>query len=376
MELESTTLIKLKNCKQIKINEFSYEKDIKQLINFLNSLLGVINVFIIITIFIIFLINRIRGFLFSFNFNFFQKNNAKNLGYYQDIQHHFCDNIGKVYNKELEDNIILYNINSNDTNFDMFIHNEHDYYSYQIKLNQSFDKEGTMHMLDALQFYADKNDYLNDDIVIIDIGANVGWYSTFFGSFKYTVLSFEPLPENNYVLKKNFCRNNKDFFGPASTITIINEALYPIETFCDYYKDLKNSKKNLILCDESKEKNLDQEYIKIDRIKTTKLSNFIPLINDKRITLLRFDLEYEGEKAIESGKELITKYHIPYILIEFNMLMFALHETRPQDFLLFFTQNGYKISLNGFLTDKFISIEDIMRTNFITINLYLVYYGE
>ena len=104
--------------------------------------------------------------------------------------------------------------------------------------------------------------------------------------------------------------------------------------------------------------------------------NFLPLITNKRVILVRLDLEYEGEMAILSGKELIYKYHIPYIFIEFNMLMFALHETRPQDFLRFFTENGYKISLKGFLTEEFISVEDIMRTNFITINLYLVFVGK
>ena len=120
---------------------------------------------------------------------------------------------------------------------------------------------------------------------------------------------------------------------------------------------------------------MDKDYTKIDTIKTNKLSNFIPLINDKRMTLLILDLEYEGEMALESGKELITKYHIPFVFIEFNMLMFALHETRPQDFLRFFIENNYKISLNGFLSNQFISVEDIMRTNFISINLYLVYVG-
>ena len=152
--------------------------------------------------------------------------------------------------------------------------------------------------------------------------------------------------------------------------------LYPFETVCDYYKDLKNSKKNLVLCDRSKTKNLDKDYIKIDRVKTTKLSNFIPLITNKRVTLIRLDLEYEGEMAILSGRELIYKYHIPYIFMEFNMLMFALHETRPQDFLRFFTENGYKISLKGFLTNEFITVEEIMRINFITINLYLVFVGK
>jgi hypothetical protein len=374
MELESTNLINITNSKNERIMEaFSYEKDIKQLMRFLQKILGLINIFLIILFFTIFVLFRIKNFICMINFN---KKKPKDLKYYQDLQNRFCDNILNHINRELENDIILYNVSLNDTQFDIFIYNDYDYYSWQIKLNQSFEGEATLHMLNAIQYYADKNDYLNDDIVIFDIGSNVGWYSTFFGTYKYTVLSFEPLPKNDYVLRKNFCRNNKNYAEPQSTITIINEVLYPIETFCDYYKDIKNSKKNLVLCDKSKEKNLDKDYIKIDTIKTNKLSNFIPLINDKRMTLLRFDLEYEGEMAIESGKELITKYHIPFVFIEFNMLMFALHETRPQDFLRFFTQNGYKISLNGFLNKQFISVEDIMKTNFVTINLYLVYVGE
>ena len=373
MELESTNLINITNSKNDRIMEaFSYEKDIKQLMRFLQKILGLINIFLIILFFTIFVLFRIKNFICMINFN---KKKPKDLKYYQDLQNRFCDNILNHINRELENEIILYNVSLNDTQFDIFIYNDYDYYSWQIKLNQSFEGEATLHMLNAIQYYADKNDYLNDDIVIFDIGSNVGWYSTFFGTYKYTVLSFEPLPKNDYVLRKNFCRNNKNYAEPQSTITIVNEVLYPIETFCDYYKDIKNSKKNLVLCDKSKEKNLDKDYIKIDTIKTNKLSNFIPLINDKRMTLLRFDLEYEGEMAIESGKELITKYHIPFVFIEFNMLMFALHETRPQDFLRFFTQNGYKISLNGFLTKQFISVEDIMKTNFVTINLYLVYVG-
>jgi FkbM family methyltransferase len=375
MELESSNLINVQKSKLIKNAEsFSYEKDMKQLTNFLRTILGLINICILIIALFIFLFKNI-DFGISFNFSFFS-NQKEDLAHYQNIQNNFCDNIRLTVDKNLEEKIMLYNISLNKTNFDMFIYNSYDYLSYQIQLNQSLQAEATLKMLEAVQYFADKYDFENDDIAIIDIGANVGWYTTFFGYFKYTVLSFESLPENNYILRKNYCRNNRDFFGPLSTITIINEVLYPIETFCDYYKDLKNAKKNLVLCDKSKEKNLDKDYIKIDRVKATKLSNFIPLITNKRVTLIRLDLEYEGEMAIMSGKELINKYHIPYVFMEFNMLMFALHETRPQDFLRFFTENGYRISLKGFLSNEFISVEDIMRIKFITINLYLVFVGK
>ena len=376
MELESSNLIinmnKPKNGK--KEDFFSYQKDVKLLTNFLRIILGFLNVLIISSSSLIFFSKRIDQ-IIPLKLNY-SKTTQKDLIYYQDIKHNFCNNVRYLANKELEEKIILYNVNLNDTNFDMFIYDNFDYYSWKIKLNQSYEGEATLHMLNAIKYFEDKYDFENDDIAIIDIGSNVGWFSTYFGTFKYNVLSFEPLPENYYILKKNFCRTNMDFFGTSSTITIINEALYPIETFCDYYKDIKNSKKNLILCDKSKEKNLDKDYIKVDRIKTTKLSNFLPQIMNKRIALLRLDLEYEGEMAIESGKELITKFHVPYIFIEFNMLMFALHETRPQDFLRFFINNGYKISLNGFLTDQFITVEDLMRIEFITINLYLVCVGK
>ena len=374
MDIESSNLIKIKQSKQKRENEFfSYEKDLKQLTNFLKTILGIINITILIIALFIFILNKIDFNNISFIFNFFSN---KNLSYYQEIQNNFCNNAHLSINKQFEEKIMLYNISLNHTTFDMFIYNSFDFLSYQIQLNQSLQGEATLNMLSALKYIGDKYALENDDIAIIDIGANVGWYTTFFGYFKYTVLSFESLPENNYILKKNFCRNNKDFFGNLSSVYIINEVLYPFETYCDYYKDKKNSKKNLVLCDKSKEKNLDKDYIKIDQVKTTKLSNFLPLITNKHVILIRLDLEYEGEMAILSGKELIYKYHIPFIFIEFNMLMFALHETRPQDFLRFFTENGYKISLKGFLTDEFISVEEIMRTNFITINLYLVFVGN
>lgn len=373
MELESSNLINVSHKKTEQYSPtISFDKDLKKLTFFLKSIMEYINLFLIIISLIYFILLRFPPFIFSYAFNF-EKKEIKELYYYNDIQHHFCDNIRNLYDKAIENKIFLYNCSLNGTTFDMFIYKNNDYLSRQIQLNQSYDPEGSLHMLNAIKYYADKYDYENDDILIIDIGSNVGWYTSFFGAFKYSVLAFEPLPDNYYVLKKNFCRNHKDFFGPLSTVTIVNQALYPKETFCDYYKDIKNSKKDLILCDKDKEKNLDKDYINIGRIKTTKLSDFIPLIYGKRKTLLRLDLESEGEMAIESGKELISLYHIPYVFIEFNLSMFDLHETKPKDFLIFFTDNGYKISIDGFLTKKFISIEDLLKIKFTKINLYLVY---
>ena len=370
MDLESKKFIN--EDKNIKKNvEFNSHKDIiKKPPQFFLPIITYINILIIPLVIIIIIIKKINFPSVHFNSNKIIK---KDLAYYQNIQNNFCENIGKEYNKEIEDNLILYNISLNGTNFEMFIFKERDYISEKLQLKKSIEKEGTLHMLNALQYYADKHDYENDDIMIIDMGANIGWYTIIFGLFKYSVLAFEPYKENYYVLKKNYCRNNRDFFGEESTITIVNKALYTKYTKCGYYMDIINSRKNMVLCDLTEEENFNIDYMRMEFVNSTKLSDFIPLINHKRITLLRLDLEFEGERAIKSGKELITLYHVPYIFIEFNMFLFSVHLTKPEDFLKFFTDNGYRISLKGFLTNEFIGYEDLLKKKFKKINIYLVY---
>ena len=371
MDLESKQLIN-ENKKQRKIIEQNkINNNIKRPNNTFWSSIGFINIYIVPIVILIIVIKRIN--FSSFKFKSEKINIPKDLSYYQNKQNNFCENIGKVYNKQLEKNIMLFNISLNGTNFEMFIFKNNDYMSEQIQLKKYYEKDGTLNMLNALQYYADKHDYENDDIMIIDMGANIGWYTIFFGLFKYSVLAFEPYPENYYILKKNYCRNNRDFFGPESTITIVNHALYTKETRCGYYQDIKSSIKDMVLCDFNKEDNFGIDYVRMSLINSTRLKDFIPLINHKRITLLRIDMEFEGEKAIRSGKDLITLYHVPYVFIAFNKKMFNIYETKAEDFLKFFVNNGYQISLKGFLTKEFISIEDLMKKKFKRINLYLVY---
>ena len=372
MDLETRQLINGTEKNKKIIEPLKSNNNIKKPSNTFWSQIKYINIFIVPIVILVIIIKRIN---FS-SFKLFKQekiNIPKDLSHYQNIQNNFCENIGKVYNKEIEKNIMLFNISLNGTNFEMFIFKNNDYMSEQIQLKKSYEKDDTLNMLNALQYYADKHDYENDDIMIVDMGANIGWYTIFFGLFKYSVLSFEPYPENYYILKKNYCRNNRDFFGPESTITIVNHALYTKEKRCGYYQDIKSSRKDMVLCDFSKEDNFGIDYIRMALINSTTLKDFIPLINHKRITLLRLDLEFEGERAIKSGKELITLYHVPYIFIEFNRQMLKIYEFKGEDFLKFFVNNGYQISLKGFLTTEFISIADLMKKKFKRINLYLVY---
>ena len=52
---------------------------------------------------------------------------------------------------------------------------------------KNWEKKGTLNLLEALNYYSNKYNINNKDIYIIDIGANIGWYSILFGKYGFKV---------------------------------------------------------------------------------------------------------------------------------------------------------------------------------------------
>ena len=234
----------------------------------------------------------------------------------------------------------------------------------------SYENKETINILNALQYYSKtKSIFNNKEIFIIDIGGHAGWYPSFFGRLGYSILSFEPLETNYYILKKNYCLLNR-----YSNIIIINKGINKKEMTCDYYKNGNNMGNGMILCNK---KNLSsiigKSFQKLNKVRLVKLNRYIPYLSNKNIALIKLDIEGNEEKAIKSGVKLITEYKVPFIFIEFTPIFLNEHETNPKKFLNFFIKNGYKISMDGFLSNKYISIEEIMKKIGIQVNLYLIH---
>ena len=351
------------------VKPINKEIGIKIISGFPTSFIAIIHVIVIFFAMIIFFFKRIIIFTFSSNKKEIVQ---KNLTYYHNIQNKFCDNIRYEFNREIEDMIMLYNVSLNGTSFEMFIYKELDYISEQMQINQSYQGEATLHMLNAIKYYGDKYNIKNEEMVVVDIGANVGWFTMIFGIHNYSVLSFEPYFDHFYILKKNYCRLIKNYYRRNTTVTLVNKALYQTEELCGFYQDIKSSKKDLVICDLKKERYFDIDYMRMARVNSTRLDTFFPFYKNKKLILLRFDLEFEGENAFQSGREIITLYRVPYIFIEYNPLIFNIHKTTAEEFLQYFVNYGYKISLNGFLTNKFVDIDDVLEIRDVRINLYLV----
>lgn len=260
------------------------------------------------------------------------------------------------------------NFSINNISFPLFIYKESDYISNNIIKKSNYEKKELSNALDALKFYSQKNGITNNkDIFVLDIGGNIGIYPLYLGIFGYTILTFEPSPINYYILNKNYCINQN------SNIIIINKGLSNKESNCSYYYNINNIGNGILLCNNFKDQKISQQFIKSCNVTLTKLKNFFPYLLDKHIALIKIDIEGSEGNALEGGIKLITKYHVPFILIEYTPILLKEHNTDPINFLKLFTNNGYKISMQGFLSGIFISIEEIIKQVTSHINLYFIH---
>ena len=302
------------------------------------------------------------------HYNHFQNEENDKIFTEMDRQKHikqqnlFCQNLINNNNTKIEDKIKMVNIKFSNSNFDMFVYKSNDFLSNAISGSGSWETKETNNLLSLLDYYSKKKNIERNDIYVLDIGANIGWYTFILGNKGYNIISFEPSTTNYYILNKNYCLNNN------TNIILINKGLDIEETNISIYHPLINIG-NAISSNDAHNSNITN-YIK-EEIILTKLENYIPYLVNKNLALMKLDIEGSEGKAIESGKELITKYHIPFIFMEWTPKALKLKGTDPELFLKLFINNGYKISKKDFLSGEYCSFDEII--NVAAINLYIIY---
>lgn len=283
---------------------------------------------------------------------------------YKEEQEFFCDNI-KIFNdSDYDDQIRITNVNFNNKLYNMYVLNDFDAVSKNIINLKNWEGDSTMKIIEALNYYSKKRNIKNEDIYILDIGANIGWYSYYLGKFGYKIISFEPEDRNFYLLRKTYCLNRE------TNIVIVNKGLYNDEKICDYYEHVGNKGNGMIICEQRKD--IPHILEKKSQVILTKLSNFIPYLSTKNLAFIKIDVEGTEESVILSGIELLTKYHVPFIFLEYCPDNLKLHDVDKKKFLEIFDKNGYKISVNSFFDKNYTSIDYLASKNDL-INLYIVY---
>ena len=289
----------------------------------------------------------------------FSENMKKKYEIQQDL---FCQNQILFNNAILEAKIKTVKIDFENIYFNMLVYKENDIVSNQISEKGFWEARETRNFLFSLSYYSQKKNISKNHIYILDIGANIGWFSLFFGKKGYKIISFEPSFSNYYILLKNFCMNKE------INITIINSGLDNVTKNSSLYHPLYNIG-NAYTYDAAKKLNL-KNYIKED-IKFSKLSDYIPYLSNKNLALIKLDIEGCEGKALEGGIDLIIKYHIPFIFMEWTPDLMKVKGSDPKLFLEMLENNGYKISIKDFLSKQFSSMEQLLKEK--EINIYIIY---
>ena len=287
------------------------------------------------------------------------------LNTYKKQQNEFCINENKYNNSEYEKKIKQVDVDYLGKKFKMYVYNSEDIISNAISKYKSWERGETLKLIKALHFFSTQKNISKENIYVLDIGSNIGWYTFYLGKCGYKVLSFEPSELNMYILRKNFCLNRE------LNVTLIKKGLYTEEKLCDFYISKGNVGDGWIFCD--KNASISNNLIKSGKTILTRLSNYISYLITNNLALIKIDVEGSEEKALLSGVELITKYKVPFIFLEFTPSALENHGTNSTEFLTLFEKSGYKFSNNYFLDSQYLSIDDIIKGYTIAVNLYIVH---
>lgn len=192
--------------------------------------------------------------------------------------------------------------------------------------------------------------------IIVDAGANIGYFSLFFNHYfpDAKIYAFEPIPNTYQYFKKNIDINN------CQSITPYNLGLFNEKKEIDMYYNMEGSGSSSLV------DLLNTKNTKNIKCKFTTLDNFYEENDIRGCDLIKCDVEGAEKFVIEGGINVIKKYK-PVIFCEMLRKWSAKFNYHPNDIIAMLSNIGYvcyAISDNNFIKINEVN-DDIEETNFI-----------
>lgn len=195
---------------------------------------------------------------------------------------------------------------------------------------------------------------VNENDIILDIGANVGLYTILLNKYKNcTTYSFEPIKYTFDLLNKNLAINGVN----AKVYNIGLSDKNKVENFYFNYKEIAASS----MRDLREDNNV--EIVKCD---IRKLDDFVAEENISNIDFIKIDVEGAELFALRGGAESIKQYK-PIIFCEMLRKWAKKFDYHPNDIIELLKNIGYSCYAIKENTLGYISqvTEDTMETNFL-----------
>ena len=173
---------------------------------------------------------------------------------------------------------------------------------------------------------------LNDDSIVIDVGAHIGEFSTAIRKFSSaTIYAFEPVPAAFSKLKVNFI--DEKFFPINSAISMENG----YATFHITESLVGSSLLPPVKGQSSKWLNKTESI----EVKTTRLDTFIELQKFTRISLLKTDAEGYDLRVLESAGIFLEPNFVQAVLVEMSFHLFHEGQDKFYKSIEFLMEKGY-----------------------------------
>jgi len=149
---------------------------------------------------------------------------------------------------------------------------------------------------------------------LLDIGANVGWYTFMFAQHGYNVLAIEPMTANRALIKATICKNP----GLVSKITMVAAALTdkvdnPDQKCAIFSADI-NLGDGLLACNDKQIAELVKprpgyQHIEREQVPLTTLDEVLASSQLTHIDVMKMDVERFECHVLDGGSTLFTDSH-------------------------------------------------------------------
>lgn len=271
------------------------------------------------------------------------------------IQREFCESIstagGSNVASPLFKDIPAGSIHGKQAQFRIYHHGKTDIVSRRIERKGAWELRITKNMIKNLEIYAAETQKTLGDLTVVDIGANIGWYTMVIASLGVNVVSFEPMEPNLDLFRRSLCVASPEI---RDRVTLFGHGLSEKEQTCFQYVRRSNSGNGHTRCKEKVEDlklNFD-DFKMVGRSQLRVLDNIIRTVpkseaKKEPISIAALKIDTEGFEPIifNGGHVLLSKAEIPVIFTEY--VPRYLRQITPGmtgfDYLKYFYDNGYVV---------------------------------
>lgn len=185
------------------------------------------------------------------------------------------------------------------------------------------------------------------DPVFVDVGANIGWFSSSVASWGYRVLAFEGMQRNADIIRSTICANP----SLQSRIKLYQLGLGQKDENCFLWSHPHNTGDGNMYCGEDESgirqyMGQDFEYVLQGKMAVTRLDSVL----DEDIKVLKMDVEGGERNVLRGAIRLLSKRRVHYIQSEYApaMLSGINGPGGPAQFRALLFAMGYNCSTQGF----------------------------